>query len=72
MANQELVDYIQTQICHGIDIESLKKTLTDNGWKEEEFDEALIEILKIKANQYENHQPDLYSVSKDNQENTPN
>ncbi len=51
MANQELIEYIQAQLEEGVKVESIKKLLLEKGWSEKEFDEALIDIIKLSVDQ---------------------
>lgn len=41
MKNQELIDYINSQIDKGVPIEKIKQILLNNGWKEEDVNNAI-------------------------------
>lgn len=66
MTNQELADYIQAQLDQGIDLEIIKKLLIEKGWSEKEFEEALLDIVNAKADQFKNP---VISSNEDNNEN---
>jgi hypothetical protein len=48
MINQELLDYIRQQLQRGVGKEKIKKILIDNGWQEQEIEEAF-SLLKSSS-----------------------
>lgn len=42
--NQELIDYVKTSLAHGHSRDVIKQTLLNNGWQENDVDQALSQI----------------------------
>ncbi len=56
MKNQNLINYVSTQVQRGIPIEQIKQTLINNRWKEEDIDNAISAFMQANSSTHNSNE----------------